>query len=87
MIGSPRGEDKILFDGTLSRIKDITPERKLLLITAPVTKGSSGSPVFNENGEVIGIATFFIEEAQPFYFAMPVSQIKKQAFAQKDHSA
>ena len=76
MIGSPRGEDKILFEGTLRGVKDITPERKLLLITAPVTKGSSGSPVFNEKGEVIGIATFFMDEAQPFYFAMPVSRVK-----------
>lgn len=78
MIGSPQGEAKILFDGTLSRIMDITREKKLLLITAPVTKGCSGSPVFNENGEVIGIATFFIEEAQAFYFAMPVAQIKNK---------
>ena len=83
VIGSPRGEDKILFDGTLSRIKDITPERKLLLMTAPVTKGSSGSPVFNENGEVIGIATFIINEAQPYYFAMPVSQIKSRLSLKK----
>ena len=83
MIGSPRGEDKILFDGTLSRIKDISTERKLLLMTAPVTKGSSGSPVFNETGEVIGIANFIINEAQPYYFAMPVSQIKSSLSLKK----
>ena len=44
LIGSPRGEEKILLEGMLSRIKDITPERKLLLLTVPVTEGSSGSP-------------------------------------------
>lgn len=78
LIGSPGGEDKIILEGTLSSIKYVTPEKKLLLITAPVTKGCSGSPVFNENGEVIGIATFFMDEAQPFYFAMPVSGIKNR---------
>jgi tetratricopeptide (TPR) repeat protein len=83
MIGSPLGEDKVLFDGTLSRIKDITPERKLLLMTVPVTKGSSGSPVFNETGEVIGIATFFMDGGQPFYFAMPVSQVKSGLLLKK----
>jgi len=83
MIGSPQGEDKILFDGTLRRIKDISHERKLLLITAPVTKGCSGSPVFNENGEVIGIATYFIEETQPYYFAVPVEQIKSKLSLKK----
>jgi len=76
LVGSPGGEDKIILDGTLSRIKYVTSEKQLLLITATVTKGCSGSPVFNEKGEVIGIATFFMDEAQPFYFAMPVSQIK-----------
>jgi tetratricopeptide (TPR) repeat protein len=78
LIGSPGGEDKIILDGTLSRIKYLTSEKKLLLITAPVTKGCSGCPVFNEKGEVIGLATFFIDKAQPFYFAMPVSQIKSR---------
>ncbi len=83
LLGSPKGEDKIILDGTLSRIKYVTSEKKLLLITAPVTKGCSGSPVFNENGEVIGIATFFMDEAQPFYFAMPVSQIKSRLSLKK----
>ena len=83
LVGSPDGEDKIILDGTLSRIKYITREKKLLLITAPVTKGCSGSPVFNENGEVIGIATFFMDEARPFYFAMPVSQIKSRLSLKK----
>ena len=78
VIGSPQGEDKVLAEGTLTRIKDITPVRKLLLMTAPVTKGSSGSPVFNENGEVIGIATFFTEETTRFYFALPVAFIKNK---------
>ena len=78
LLGSPGGEDKIILDGTLSRIKYVTAEKKLLLITTPVTKSCSGSPVFNEKGEVIGIATFFMDEAQPVYFAMSVSQIKSR---------
>jgi tetratricopeptide (TPR) repeat protein len=83
ILGSPEGEEKILLDGTLSMIKDITRVRKLLLITAPVTKGNSGSPVFDENGEVIGIATFLVEEPQPYYFAMPVDQIKNKLSLEK----
>lgn len=78
LVGSHGGEDKIILDGTLGRINYVTLGKKLLLITAPVTKGFSGSPVFNESGEVIGIATFFTDEAQPFYFAMPVAGIKNR---------
>jgi tetratricopeptide (TPR) repeat protein len=83
MIGSPGGKEKILFEGTLSSIRNITTDRKLLLMTAPVTKGSSGSPVFNENGEVIGIATFFLEEDQAYSFAVPVEQIKNKLSLKK----
>ena len=83
LLGSPGGEDKVILDGTLRGIKYVTPEKKLLLITTPVARGSSGSPVFNEGGEVIGIATFFTDEAQPFYFAMPVSRIKSRLSLKK----
>ncbi len=75
MIGSAEGENKMLTDGTLSRIKHLSPEQKLLIITGPAAKNCSGSPVFNENGEVIGIATFFLKEAETFYFALPVTHI------------
>ncbi len=48
----------------------------MLQITAPVSRGSSRGPVFNKDGEVIGIATFLIEEAQNLNFAMPVNLVK-----------
>ncbi len=83
LLGSPGGEEKIILEGTLSRIKYVTSEKKILLITTPVAKGCSGSPVLNENGEAIGIATFFMDEAQPFYFAMPVSRIKSRLSLKK----
>ncbi len=76
VISSPQGLENTISDGILSGIRDITSERKILQITAPVSSGSSGGPVFNKNGEVIGIATFIIKEAQNLNFAMPVNLIK-----------
>jgi len=76
VIGSPQGLENTISDGILSGIRDITPERKVLQITAPISAGSSGGPVFNKDGEVIGIATFLIKEAQNLNFAMPVNLIK-----------
>jgi len=76
VISSPQGFENTISDGILSGIREITPDRKVLQITAPVSPGSSGGPVFNKNGEVIGIATFIIEKAQNLNFAMPVNLIK-----------
>ncbi len=78
VISSPQGLENTISDGILSGIREITPERKVLQITAPISPGSSGGPVFNKNGEVIGIATFLIKEAQNLNFAMPVNLIKNK---------
>jgi tetratricopeptide (TPR) repeat protein len=83
VISSPQGLENTISDGILSGIREIDPKKKILQITAPISQGSSGSPVFNKNGEVIGIATFLIEEAQNINFAMPVNLIKNKISAKK----
>jgi hypothetical protein len=45
----------------------------LLQVTARILPGGSGGPVFNISGEVIGIATAFVDLA---HFAMPVNYLK-----------
>jgi tetratricopeptide (TPR) repeat protein len=90
VISSPQGLENTISDGILSGIRDIEgTNKKILQITAPVSKGSSGGAVFNKDGEIIGIATFIIEEAQNLNFAMPVNVIKgkiesKKVIALKD---
>lgn len=83
VISSPMGLENTISDGVLSGIREITPERKLLQITAPISPGSSGGPVFNKNGEVIGIVTFIIQGAQNINFAMPVNLIKDRIDTRK----
>jgi S1-C subfamily serine protease len=84
VISSPEGLENTISDGILSGIREIEgTNKKILQITAPVSKGSSGGPVFNKNGEVIGIATFLIEEAQNLNFAMPVNLIKNKIDSKK----
>jgi tetratricopeptide (TPR) repeat protein len=75
VISSPRGLENTISDGLLSGIREISSDKKVLQITAPVSPGSSGGPVFNKDGEVIGIATFLLEDAQNLNFAMPVNLI------------
>jgi len=78
VIGSPQGLENTISDGILSGIREIGPKRKILQITAPISEGSSGGPVFNKNAEVIGIATFIVKEAQNLNFVMPVNLIKEK---------
>ena len=66
VISSPEGLENTVSDGILSGIREISQERKVLQITAPISPGSSGGPVFNKSGEVIGVATFLIEAQNEF---------------------
>ena len=56
--GSPLGWENTVSDGIVSAIRDIPDYGRVIQITAPISPGSSGSPVLNMQGEVIGVATF-----------------------------
>ncbi|MBI4834933.1 MAG: tetratricopeptide repeat protein [Planctomycetes bacterium] len=75
VIGSPQGYENSISNGLLSAVRK-WKSKKVLQISAPISHGSSGGPVFNENGEVIGIATLTQENAQNVNFAMPINIIK-----------
>ena len=73
VIGSPLGLEATVTDGIISSIRG---KSRLLQITAAVSPGSSGSPVFNTKGEVIGVATFLLKGGQSLTFAVPVSLVE-----------
>jgi S1-C subfamily serine protease/Flp pilus assembly protein TadD len=75
VIGSPLGFEGSVSEGVISGQRAISKSDQWLQITAPVSHGSSGSPVVNPNGEVIGVATFIIQEGQALNFARPVSYV------------
>ena len=75
VIGSPQGLENTISEGILSGIRDVDQERKILQMTAPISPGSSGGPVFNGSGEVVGVATFLIAETQNLNFAMPINLV------------
>lgn len=75
VIGSPQGLENTISDGILSGIREMAPGKKVLQITAPISQGSSGGPVFNEEGRVVGVVTFLLMKSQSLNFAMPIDLI------------
>ncbi|MBU4227716.1 tetratricopeptide repeat protein [bacterium] len=73
--GSPLGLENTVSDGIVSAIRDVPDYGRIIQITAPISPGSSGSPVLNMQGEVIGIATFQMVEGQNLNFAIPSERI------------
>jgi serine protease Do len=78
VIGNPEGLEGTVSDGIISAFR---AGRTLIQITAPVSPGSSGSPVLDESGNVIGIATQVLKEGQNLNFAIS-SETIRDAIAQ-----
>ncbi len=77
VIGTPLGLDKTVSDGIVSAIRAMPKFGNIIQVTAPISPGSSGSPVINMRGEVIGVATFFIIAGQNLNFAIPGERIAR----------
>ena len=75
-IGHPLGLGNTVSDGLVSAVRTITPKLTVLQISAPISPGSSGGPLFNDNGEVIGISTSIVTQGQNLNFGMPVNALK-----------
>lgn len=72
VIGNPDGLYGTVSDGMISAIRH-NPDA--IQITAPISHGSSGSPVLNEQGLVIGIVAGFDSQGQNLNFAIPSAEI------------
>lgn len=76
-IGNPLGLEQTVSNGIVSSIREISPYGNLIQITAPLSEGSSGSPVLNLKGEVIGIATLGYTRGQNLNFAVSVLKLRE----------
>ena len=69
-IGNPQGLEGTFSKGIVSSIRKVG-EDSLLQITAPISPGSSGGPVLNTLGEVVGVSVATFKGGQNLNFAIP----------------
>ena len=79
VIGSPEGLANTVTDGVLSarRPPDNAGESSQMQVSAAISPGSSGGPVFDEFGNVIGVTESQLEEGQNLNFAIPIEEVTK----------
>jgi S1-C subfamily serine protease len=81
-IGNPLGLDQTVTRGIISGLNRILPETPLSLgepliqTDTPINPGNSGGPLLNMCGEVVGMNTSMVQDAQNIGFAIPISLIK-----------
>ena len=75
VIGNPLRLEGSVSDGIVSAIREVPDLGRIIQITAPVSHGNSGSPLFNMRGEVIGIVTVKVTNGQNINLALGVARI------------
>ena len=77
VIGSPLGLEGTLTEGIVSARRKLPGQkREVLQISAAISQGSSGSPVLDAQGRVVGIASFLLAEGQSLHFATPSEKLQ-----------
>ena len=81
-IGNPLSLESTVSNGIVSGIRTVEEEGgKFLQVTTPISPGSSGGPLFNMAGEVVGITTLYLEGGENLNFAIPINDAKRLLLA------
>jgi len=92
-IGNPLGLDQTLTRGIISAINRLLPDMPFSLMEpmiqtdASINPGNSGGPLLNRCGEIVGITTAIIPDAQNIGFAIPIDVVQAilPALLEKGH--
>ena len=85
VLGCPKGLPATISDGLVSGMRDFRGN-KLIQMTAPISPGSSGGPVMNSKGELIGISVSQLTEGQNINFAIPKAYLEILLQFKKDEA-
>jgi hypothetical protein len=74
-IGTPQGLALSASTGIVSAVRELGPRLTLVQTTAPISPGSSGGPLLDEQGRVVGVTTLISKSGQNLNFAVPVEYL------------
>ena len=69
-IGAPEGLELTISEGLISGLRDFDKGR-VIQTSAAISPGSSGGGLFDAQGRLVGITTFYLKEGQSLNFALP----------------
>jgi S1-C subfamily serine protease len=75
VIGSPLGLEQTISDGLIAAVRRHKDLGVVLQLTAPVSTGSSGSPVVTADGLVVGVVTLQFRDGQNINFAVAAEAV------------
>ena len=75
-VGTPKGLERTISEGIISSLR---PRARSFVIqtTAPISSGSSGGGLFDEEGRLVGVTAFQFTRGQNLNFAVPASWVRQ----------
>jgi tetratricopeptide (TPR) repeat protein len=77
VIGNPLKLEGSVSDGIVSAVREVPNVGRIIQITAPISHGNSGSPVFNLRGQVLGVVTIKVTNGQNINLAIAVARVSQ----------
>ena len=75
-VGAPRGLELSITNGIVSGFRHID-EEFVIQNTAPIAPGSSGGPLFDQDGRVVGVTTSLLTDSPGIYFSIGVGDVRR----------
>jgi len=75
VIGNPLKLEGSVSDGIVSAVREVPSVGRIIQITAPISQGNSGSPVFNMQGQVVGVVTVKVTNGQNINLAIAAARV------------
>src|SRR5687768_525968 len=75
VMGNPLKLEGSVSDGIVSAVREVPNSYRIIQITAPISHGNSGSPVFNLRGQVLGVVTVKVTNGQNINLAIAAARV------------
>ena len=75
VIGNPLKLEGSVSNGIVSAVREVPNSYRIVQITAPISHGNSGSPVFNMKGQVVGVVTVKVTNGQNINLELAAARV------------